>query len=81
MTTIQIDTLTAQAYRDMGIIVENEGALQRVSKYLRKLVRDMTVDSSEMSQEAFFAKLDKAKQSPGKAFDSVEQLDKYIRSL
>ncbi|MBQ7494666.1 MAG: hypothetical protein IJT75_02735 [Bacteroidaceae bacterium] len=75
MTAIQIDTLTAQAYRDMGIIAENEGFLQRISKYLRKIVRDSTEDSFEMSQE------DKAKQSPGKAFDSVEQLDKYIRSL
>jgi hypothetical protein len=34
-----------------------------------------------MTEKEFFAKLDRAEKQPGKSFESVEELDKYIRSL
>ena len=38
-------------------------------------------DPTLMTKEEFFARIDKAKQQPGKQFANVEELDKYIRSL
>jgi hypothetical protein len=58
--------------------------LNRIAKYLRRLVREKE-DPTLMSKEEFFANIDEAKNEiangKGKTFDNVEELDRYIRSL
>lgn len=82
MTTTQ---LNAEILRNMSIIAEDEALLRRAAKYLRKLVSEKEADDTEMTEEEFFARVDKAKkeieQGKGQRFSSVEQLDQYIRSL
>ena len=77
MTTIQ---LNAEILRNLGTLAEDEGMLKRVAKYLRKLVAEKE-DSTLMTKEDFFAKIERAEKQPGKSFASVDELDKYIRSL
>jgi hypothetical protein len=77
MTAVQ---LNAQIWRDMSILAESEPMMVRIAKYLSKLVKEKE-DSTLMTEKEFFAKLDRAEKQPGKSFESVEELDKYIRSL
>lgn len=77
MTSVQ---LNAQIWRDMGILADSEPMMKRVAKYLRKLVKEKE-DPTLMTEEEFFAKIERAEKQPGKVFDSVDELDKYIRSL
>ena len=77
MTTLQ---LYAELLRNLSIVAEDENLLKRAAKYLRKLVAQKE-DPTLMTKEEFFARIDKAKQQPGKQFANVEELDKYIRSL
>lgn len=77
MTAIQ---LNAEILRNLGAIAEDEGMLKRVAKYLRKLAAEKK-DPTLMTEEDFFAKIDRAEKQPGKSFNSVEELDKYIRNL
>ena len=77
MTAIQMN---AELLRNMSIIAEDENLLKRAAKYLRKLVAEKE-DSSLMTEEEFFAKIERAEEQPGKSFANVEELDKYIRSL
>ena len=77
MTAIQMN---AELLRNMSIIAEDEHLLKRAAKYLRKLVAEKE-DSSLMTEEEFFAKIERAEKQPGKSFASVDELDKYIRSL
>ena len=77
MTTLQ---LNAELLRNLSIVAEDENLLKRAAKYLRKLVAQKE-DPTLMTKEEFFARIDKAKQQPGKQFANVEELDKYIRSL
>ena len=77
MTATQMN---AEILRNMSIIAEDENLLKRVAKYLRKLVAEKQ-DTSLMTEEEFFAKIERAEKQPGKSFESVEELDKYIRSL
>ena len=77
MTAIQMN---AELLRNMSIIAEDEHLLKRAAKYLRKLVAEKE-DSSLMTEEEFFAKIERAEKQPGKSFANVEELDKYIRSL
>ena len=72
--------LNAEILRNLGTLVEDEGMLKRVAKYLRKLVAEKE-DSTLMTKEDFFAKIERAEKQPGKSFASVDELDKYIRSL
>ena len=77
MTATQMN---AEILRNMSIIAEDENLLKRVAKYLRKLVAEKQ-DTSLMTEEEFFAKIERAEKQPGKSFESVDELDKYIRSL
>ncbi len=78
MDTMQ---LNAEMLRNMSIIAEDENLLKRAAKYLRKLVAEKKADPTLLTKEEFFAKIERAEQQPGKSFASVEELDKYIRSL
>ena len=78
MTTIQMN---AEILRNMSIIAEDERLMKRAAKYLRKLVAEKEEDPTLFTKDEFFARIDKAKEGPSMQFDSVEELDKYIREL
>lgn len=60
MTTSQMST---EIIRNLGILSESEEMMNRVAKYLRKLVKEKRKsDPTLMSEEEFFAKLDKAEE-------------------
>ena len=81
MNAAQTGALNAEILRNLGTLAESEVMLNRVAKYLRKLVKEKAEDPTLMTKEEFFAKLDRAEKQPGKVFESVEELDRYIRSL
>ena len=76
--------MNAEILRNLGTLAEDENMLNRVAKYLRKLVREKE-DPTLMSKEVFFAQIDEAKNEiangKGNTFANVEELDRYIRSL
>ena len=59
MTALQ---LTADLYRNLGVIAEDETLLAKVAKYVRKLAKQMTDDPTCMTKEEYFAMHDKAEQ-------------------
>lgn len=77
MTAVQMN---AEILRNMSIIAEDERLMNRVAKYLRKLVAEKE-DPTLLTKEEFLARIDKAKEGPAIEFTSVEELDKYIRAL
>jgi len=81
MSNAQIGAMNAEILQNLGVIAEDESMLKRVAKYLRKVVKEMTDDPTEMTKEEFFRRVDEAQNGPSKRFESVEELDKYIRSL
>ncbi len=70
----------AEILRNKSIIAEDEIMQKRAVKYLRKLVAEKE-DSTRMTKEELFAKIDCAEKQTGKSFESVEEFDKYIRNL
>ena len=73
--------LNAELYRNLGIIAEDETMLDKVVKYVRKLAKKMTNDPTCMTKEEFFRRVDEAAKGPSRSFESVEELDQYLRSL
>ncbi|MBQ9363814.1 MAG: hypothetical protein IJT97_10430 [Bacteroidaceae bacterium] len=81
MTAIQIGALNAEILHNLGVIAENESVLNRVAKYLRRVAKEVTKDSTLMTKEEYFHMLDEAEKGPSKRFANIEELDKYINSL
>ena len=79
MTAIQMNALNAQIWRDMGTIAEDEGMMRRVAKYLRKVVKEMTADSTSMTKDEFFARIDEAKKGPTYSMLPDEDLTAYLK--
>ena len=81
MTAIQMN---AELLRNMSIIADDENLLRRAAKYLRKLAAEKE-DSTLMTKEEFFARVDKAReeirQGKGKRFSNPEEMNAWLNSL
>lgn len=59
--------------------------LNRVAKYLRKLVKEREADPTLMTKEEFFARVDDAReeirQGKGKRFSNPEEMNAWLNSL
>ena len=84
MTALQIANINAEILRNLGTLAEDENMLNRVAKYLRKLVKEKE-DPTLMSKEEFFAKLDEAEReiAEGKCitFDNMDEMNAWLNSL
>ena len=82
MTALQ---LNAEILRNLGAIAEDESMLKRVAKYLRKLVSEKESDSTLLSKEEFFARLDKAEkeiaEGKGITFTDRDEMNAWLNSL
>ena len=70
MTALQ---LNADIYSNLALLSEDQSLLNKAAK--------MTDDPTCMTKEEYFAMLDRAAQGPTMSFASIEELDRYIRSL
>ena len=62
MSTAQLGALNAEIIRNLGVIAEDESVLARVAKYLRKVVKEMKADPTLVSEEEFFASLNRGEE-------------------
>ena len=77
--------LNAEILRNMSIIAEDETLLNRVAKYLRKLVSEKQADPTEMTREEFVARIEKAEkqieEGKGTTFNNREEMNAWLNSL
>lgn len=76
MNTVQLD---ADILRNLGIIAEDENMLDKVAKYLRRVVKQMGSDPTLMSKEEFFARVDEAQKGPSHELRAGEDLTSFLR--
>jgi len=62
MNTTAINSYSAEILQNLGALSGNEDALARLSKYLRRLVKEQENDPTLMTEEEFFARVDKGRQ-------------------
>jgi len=84
MTAVQIASLNAEIQQNIKALSEDETMLNRVAKYLRKLMKEKE-DPTLMSKEEFFAKIDEAERqiAEGKCytFTNLEDMNAWLNSL
>ncbi len=71
----------ADIYSNLALLSEDQSLLNKAAKYIRRLVKQMTDDPTCMTKEEYFAMLDRAEQGPSRSFTTIEELDRFIRSL
>lgn len=85
MTAAQQNAMNTELWQDIGYIADDETLMRRLSRYVKRLAKEKANDPTLMSKEEFFARVDEARREydEGKyhTFDSIEDLDRYIRSL
>ena len=85
MTAAQTGALNAEILRNLSTLAESETMLNRVAKYLRKLVKEREADPTLMTKEEFFARVDAAReeirQGKGKRFSNPEEMNAWLNSL
>jgi C4-type Zn-finger protein len=75
MTALQMN---AELFRTLGIIADDEGLMNQALKYLKKLAAKKE-DETLMTEEQFFARVDKAKQGKSDAMLPNENLTDFLR--
>ncbi len=85
MNTSAINSYSADILQGLGAISGNEAALARVAKYVRRVVKEQEKNPTLMSEEEFFAMLErgeeKYRQGKTKQINSVEELNTFLNSL
>ena len=72
--------MNAELFRQLSIIAEDESLSAKLMKYIKRLTAKKQ-DPTLMTREEFFARVDEAEKGPSKRFESVAELDRYIRNL
>lgn len=81
MTAIQ---LRAELFREMSPLLDSEAAMEKLIKYVKKL-SGKSSDPSLMTEEEFFAKVDKsleqAQQGRVHRIETKEELSQFLNNL
>ena len=82
MTALQ---LNADIYQNLAILSQDESMLEKAAKYIRKLAKQLTDDSTCMTKEEFFARVDEAereiKEGKGITFTNKADMVAWLNSL
>ena len=82
MTAMRLNT---DIYRSLGIISEDEGTLPKAAKYLSRVAKQMTDDPTCMTEEEYFAMLDKSREQAARGevyrFDNKEKMLDWLNAL
>ena len=83
-TSMQIGSLNAEILHNLSTIADDADMLNRVAKYLRRLVKKRE-DETLMTREEFLGKLDEAEediaQGRGRTFSNIEDMNHWLNSL
>ena len=77
--------LNAELYRNLALIAEDESMYDKLVKYVRRLAKQMTTDSTLMTKEEFFSRIEEAEreiaEGKGITMQPDESLDDFLRRV
>ena len=78
MTAVEVN---AELFRTMGEIADDEGLMRKLLKYAKKLADSKKSDSTLMTEEEFFARVDEAKKGHSYRMLPDEDLTTFLRRI
>ncbi|MBQ9170705.1 MAG: hypothetical protein IJ148_07815 [Bacteroidaceae bacterium] len=84
MTAVQLNAMNTELWQSIGAIADCESLMKRLTRYAKKLVKEKE-DSTLMTKEEFFAKIDQAEKQMERGEYSVllpgEDLTTHLKRL
>ena len=84
MTPEQKNAMNTELWQDIGAIADNELLMRRLSRYVKRLVKEKE-DSTLMTKEEFFARVDESKKEYEKgeyvSFGNLEDMNAWLNAL
>ena len=85
MTAVQLNTMNTELWQGIGAIADSESLMKRLTRYVKKLVKEHQTDPTLMSREEFFARIDKAEkeiaEGKGITFSNRDDMNAWLNSL
>lgn len=85
MTATQLNAMHTQLLQNIGYIADDEALMRRLTAYSKKLAKEKEADSTLMTKEEYFAKIERAEQQAARGEYSVllpgEDLTTHLRRL
>ena len=70
--------LNQELFRQLAIVASDENLMRKTIKAIKRIIEQ---DTTEMTREQFMARVEQAERGKTLHFDSVEDIDRYVRSL
>lgn len=80
MTAVQQNAMNTEIWQGIGAIADNELLMRRLSRYVKRLVKEKE-DSTLMTKEEFFARIDEAKKGPAYELLEGETIEDLIKRV
>lgn len=85
MTAVQLNAMNTELWQGIEAIADSEPLMKRLTKYVRKLVKEREADPTLMTKQEFFQMIDEAKQEiadgKGRRFSNVDEMNAWLNSL
>ena len=74
--------LNQELFRQLAIVASDENLMRKTIKAIKHIIeKKEEQDTTEMTREQFMARVEQAERGKTLRFDSVEDIDRYVRSL
>lgn len=84
MTAVQQNAMNTELWQSIGAIADNESLMRRLTRYAKRLVKEKE-DSTLMTKEEFFARIDESKKEYEKgeyvSFGNLEDMNAWLNAL
>ena len=62
MTAVQLNAMNTDLWQGIGAIADSEPMMARLTRYVKKLVKERNEDSTLMTKEEFFRRVDEGRE-------------------
>ena len=80
MSPVQTNALNPELWQSINAIADNESLMRRLTRYAKRLVKEKD-DSTLMTKEEFFARIDEAKKGPTYELMDGETIEDLIKRV
>lgn len=78
-------TMDARMVQDWNVIMQDESLMERLARYMRRLVKEKEADPTLMTKDEFFARVDEAQrqinEGKGHSFTDISEMNAWLDTL
>ena len=85
MTAVQLNAMNTELWQGIGAIADSEPLMKRLTRYVKKLVKEREADPTLMSKEEFFRRIDESKRQYERgeyiSFSDKKEMNRWLNAL